>query len=251
MINVLIIEDEFLSAERLRKLVLDLDKSIQIIGVIESVEEAVKWFRNNNSPDLVFLDIHLADGSSFEIFDKVEINAPVIFTTAYDKYAIKAFKVDSIDYLLKPIDKVELQQAVEKYKKRQNDNELSSKNVKELLNKISPSYKDRFIVKSLNSIISLKTYDIAYFYSEDKLSFIKTKQGKKHVIDYSLDQLTELISPKQYFRVNRKIIINIDAIEKMEGYVNSRLLIKTIPTHTEIVIVSREKVAAFKKWLDS
>jgi len=251
MINVLIIEDEFLSAERLRKLVLDLDKSIQIIGVIESVEEAVKWFRNNNSPDLVFLDIHLADGSSFEIFDKVEINAPVIFTTAYDKYAIKAFKVDSIDYLLKPIDKVELQQAVEKYKKRQNDNELSSKNVKELLNKISPSYKDRFIVKSLNSIISLKTYDIAYFYSEDKLSFIKTKQGKKHVIDYSLDQLTELISPKQYFRVNRKIIINIDAIEKMEGYVNSRLLIKTIPTHTEIVIVSREKVATFKKWLDS
>ncbi|MBL4670520.1 MAG: response regulator transcription factor [Flavobacteriales bacterium] len=249
--EVLIIEDEFLSAERLKKLVLDLDRTISIIGVIDSVEDAVNWFENNSSPDLVFLDIHLADGSSFEIFEKVEIKAPIIFTTAYDKYAIKAFKVDSIDYLLKPIDKVELEKAVEKYKKRQKRSEVTSKNVKEILDKISPSYKDRFMVKSLNSIISLKTYDIAYFYSEDKLSFIKTKQGKKHVIDYSLDQLTELISPKQYFRVNRKIIINIDAIEKMEGYLNSRLLITTNPAHSEIIVVSREKVSAFKKWLDS
>ena len=249
--EVLIIEDELLSAERLKKLVLDFDSTIRIIGVIDSVEDAVNWFENNSSPDLVFLDIHLADGSSFEIFEKVNINSSIIFTTAYDKYAIKAFKVDSIDYLLKPIDKEELHQAIEKYEKRQKGNKVTSENVKELLDKISPSYKDRFMVKTLNSIISLKTYDIAYFYSEDKLSFIKTKQGKRHLIDYSLDQLTELVSPKQYFRVNRKFIINIDAIEKMVAYLNSRLLITTKPTHSEIIVVSREKVSAFKKWLDS
>lgn len=246
--EVLIIEDEYLSAERLRKQLQQLNSSVKVLAVIDSVEDAVRWFSNNPLPELVLMDIHLADGSSFEIFEQAQLDVPVIFTTAYDKYAIKAFKVNSVDYLLKPIDANELAKALEKF--RQLNSRHSSDDIKAILSSFNKSYKSRFIVKSGTTIIAVPTEEVAYFYSEDKLTFIKTRQGKKYIIDYSLDSLLTLLAPDRFFRINRKVIVAIDAIEKINTYVNNRLLLEVQPPYHDSLIVSREKVSDFKQWLD-
>ncbi|HFA51487.1 MAG TPA: response regulator transcription factor [Bacteroidetes bacterium] len=254
--TTLIIEDEALAAERLADLIRQYDPAIEITACLDSVREAVEWFGNNPAPDLAFFDIQLADGLSFDIFEKTEVPCPVIFTTAYDKYALKAFKVHSIDYLLKPVGAEELSAAFEQYYKI-NKNMAAAPSlpnidlIRQAINRMSKKYKTRFIVKAGHHISSVATADILYFYTEHRTTWIKTKALKKHAIDYTLEQLTGLLDPEQFFRINRKYIVSIDAIDSATGYSNSRLKVQfTGGGKKEKILISRERVREFKEWLD-
>jgi len=250
--NILILEDESLAAERLEQLIKQYNREYQILAVLDSVEEAIQWFSTHAVPDLAFFDIKLADGQSFQVFEAVEVPCPVIFTTAYDQYALRAFKVNSIDYLLKPVDASELASAFGQYDKLQQS--LSSREVavvKQALQKMNKSYKSRFIVKSGHQFLSLKTEDILYFFSEHKMTWARHKNGKKHVVEYTLEQLEEALSPDQFFRVNRQYIVSFSAIEETTIYSNSRLKLSLAEADSdEEVIVSRDRVNGFKAWMD-
>ena len=252
MKKIIIIEDEQPAAKRLKKLVTALSSEIEILEVIDSVEDAVEWFNSNPHPDLAFFDIQLADGLSFSIFEKVEVKCPVIFTTAYDQYAIKAFKVNSIDYLLKPIDPVELDKAWEKYMNLQSDvtNDLSSivAAFKEANQK--KNYKERFLIKKGEQFKYLTINDVAYFISDDGLSFLIDKNGKRFIVDDKLDALENTLNPRHFFRINRKLIISDTSVSKINAYFNSRLKLELSPSTKEDVIVARERVSSFKKWLN-
>ncbi|HQW03714.1 MAG TPA: LytTR family DNA-binding domain-containing protein, partial [Saprospiraceae bacterium] len=198
--KTIIIEDENLTAKRLESLLQKWDSTIQVEAILPSVDEAVKWFGSNAEPDLIFMDIHLEDDLAFKIFEQVRIAAPVIFTTAYDEYMIQAFKVNSIDYLLKPVNYDELVQAIEKFKRLKN--QFAQPNLETLLKSLGhkePEYKSRFMITVGTRIKSIETSDIAYFYSEDKLTFMVTKEGQNLPIDFSLDKLTTLLDPKHFF----------------------------------------------------
>lgn len=249
--NTIIIEDEKLSADHLANLIGKVDKNIKVLNVFDSVKQSVRYFQNNPNADLLFVDIHLADGVSFEIFSKVVIESPVIFTTAYDEYAIKAFKVNSVDYLLKPIGIDELKVALEKFKKLKNSQLLKpSDNIIDAYQIINKQYKNRFMVKIGANIISVKTEEITHFIAEDGIVLIVTKNGKRYPIDYTLDQSELLLNPDIFFRINRKTIININSIQKVNTYFNNRLKIDSVVLQSDDAIVSRERVAEFKKWLD-
>ncbi len=249
--NVLIIEDEHRAAKRMEKLLNELHPAAQVLKVIDSVEDAVNWFTQQATPDLVFMDIQLADGLSFDIFTKVKIESPIIFTTAYDEYAIQAFKVNSVDYLLKPIDEDELEQALHKFENLHFKQPVYSKAFfTDLLRDISQqNYTQRFLIKTGQSFNYVQVEDIAYFFSDQSLSFIQTKDGKKHAVDYTMDQLEELINPEVFFRINRKLIIQIEAIHKVSSYFNNRLILQLRPKTEMEAIVTRERVKNFKKWL--
>lgn len=252
--NVLIIEDEHFSAERLKQQLLLLNPKIHILNVLDSVKSSIKWFLNNAEPDLIFLDIHLADKNSFEIFKEIKITAPIIFTTAYNQYAIQAFKVNSIDYLLKPIDIDELKIALGKYenlylhKKKENqsfDREL----LQSLLQQ--PNYKNRFLVKKGSQFESIQTEEIVYFFSENKLTSLVTVKGNRYLIDQSLEELSTLVNPKDFFRINRQMILGIDSVVKIHAFFNGRLKLEIVHQDSkEEIFVSRERVQAFKEWLD-
>ena len=251
--KVLIIEDEHHAALRLQSLIKKLVQTVDILAVLDSVEDSVEWFQSNQIPDLVFMDIQLADGISFSIFQEVEIQAPVIFTTAFDQYSLKAFKVNSIDYLLKPIDSSELHLALKKY---QNIYHKDSPAPYESLNQFlknwdnQKNYKERFLIKKKDKYSFILSNEIAYFFSEDSLTFIVTKNEKTHIFDQSLNKLEPLLNPKQFFRINRKKIVHINAIQSFQGYLNNRLKIELIPAPKEAAIVSREKMKAFKEWVN-
>ncbi len=253
--KVLIVEDENLAAERLKDLILQYDNSIEIVDWLDSVEETINWLNNNEMPDLLFFDIQLADGLSFEIFDAIEITAPVIFTTAFDEYALRAFKVNSIDYILKPIDNQELKSAIDKFKTQYQKEETPIPNwniLQETLKAIKSGkdYKSRFAVKKGVHLASIPVDDIAYFYSEHKISWLKTNEGKKYAVDYTLDQLSEILNPKDFFKLNRKYLTSIKAIKDVVIYSNSRLKVQLLDTKKdELILISREKVGNFKKWL--
>lgn len=250
--NILIIEDEPLAAERMAELVKKYDASIEICAQIPSVSNAVEWLNNNSHPDLILMDIQLEDGLSFEIFEQVKVLSPVIFTTAYDEYTIKAFKVNSVDYLLKPVDYSELTAALNKFKTffgpqtRTEDTGIYEKLLKQLGNK----YKNRFIVKVGQHIRSVPVDDIIYFYTSDKSSFICASNGRSYALDYSLDQVETFVDPESFFRINRKYLINWNAIEDIHIYSGSRLKIVLKQVSEEDMTVSREKVKEFKAWLD-
>jgi two-component system LytT family response regulator len=254
--KVLIVEDENLAAERLKNLILKYDDSIEIVEWLDSVEETVAWLNNNETPDLLFFDIQLADGLSFEIFDAIEITAPVIFTTAFDEYALRAFKVNSIDYILKPLDYQELKNAIDKYKAQFQQEKPIIPNwniLQETLKaiKTGKDYKTRFAVKKGVHLASIPIAAIAYFFSEHKISWLKTNDGKKYAVDYTLDQLAEILNPKNFFKLNRKYITSIEAIKDVVVYSNSRLKVQLIDTSKdELILISREKVSDFKQWLD-
>jgi DNA-binding LytR/AlgR family response regulator len=252
--KILIIEDENPAAKRLEQLITLCESSAQILAVQDSIETASQWLEVNPPPDLIFMDIQLADGLSFDIFKQVEVKSPVIFTTAFDQYTLKAFKVNSVDYLLKPIDREELCQAISKYKQIHTHTDLPDKSVFEaILQSMTAnqkSYKERFLVKSGNSSIYVKIDEVAYFYSEDNYLQVQTKQGKKYFIDYTLDQLEPLLHPADFFRISRKIILSIDAIQKIHPHFNNRLKLDLSPIFSEDVLVSRERVKDFKQWLD-
>ena len=252
MKTVLIIEDEEAACQRLQKLVTDALPEAVILSPLASIRSAIEWFSVNAAPDLIFLDVHLADGQSFEIFKKVKVTSPIIFTTAYDQYALEAFKVNSIDYLLKPIKKDELKRAIDKFLSF-NVPAHSDINFQKLLSAIqSPklSYKQRFVVRYGEHIKTIEASDSAYFYTENKANFLVTKDNKRFAIDYNLDQLDELLDPKKFFRINRQFIIGFHAITDMFSYSKSRVLIKLNPPSKLETIVSSERSASFKLWLN-
>lgn len=251
MPKVLIIEDERLAAEKLERMVVKLRPEWTILGTIESVGHAVKWLSTNPSPDLIFLDIQLDDGISFDIFEKVNVTAPIIFTTAYDEFAIRAFKVNSIDYLLKPIDPDALESAIRKFERNSTALSIDQQKMDNLQQQIGQNWKSRFLVKVGNNLLSVLTKDIELFFISERSVFIRTFQGKTYDVDYSLDQLQQLVDPDQFFRINRNYLINIDSVVKLVSYSSSRYKLDLQPEFkADDLIVSREKSAEFKKWMD-
>ncbi|WP_452220524.1 LytR/AlgR family response regulator transcription factor [Lacinutrix salivirga] len=250
--KVLIIEDEKPSARRLKRLLEALD--IHTETMLHSVEESIDWFKANEHPDLIFLDIQLSDGLSFEIFEAIDIQSAVIFTTAYDEYALQAFKLNSIDYLLKPIDDEDLATAVTKYKARlpkQSKVTLDFNDIKKLLvNPIEREYKKRFSVKVGQHLKLVNVDDIECFYSENKGTYLYTAEGRNYLLDTTLEQLEQELEPEQFYRINRKFFVNIKAIKDMVSYTNSRLQIKLNRYNDDEVIVARERVKGFKAWLE-
>ncbi len=251
MIKILIIEDEEPAVKRLQKMILELEPNAEMLENIVSVSSGVTWLQENATPDLIFSDIQLSDGLSFEIFKQVEVGCPIIFTTAYDQYAIEAFKVNSIDYLLKPIKKDDLQVAINKYKKL-SSGEKTNIDIKKLMEAFTTSnsnYKTRFIVRYGEHIKTIKIEEVAYFYTEDKINFLSTIEGRRYTIDYNLDNLESMLDPKVFFRINRQYIISIHSIKEMFAYTKSRVLIKLNPVSKHETIVSTERSGDFKLWL--
>lgn len=250
--KVIIIEDEKPSARRLKRMLESIDITTQTM--LHSVEEAIQWFNTNAHPDLIFLDIQLSDGLSFEIFDQVEVKSAIIFTTAYDEYALQAFKLNSIDYLLKPIDEEDLETAVAKYRTRlpQKTNiALDFEDIKKLLvNPIDRVYKKRFSVKVGQHLKLVNIDDVECFYSENKGTYLYTTEGRNYLLDTTLEALENELEPETFFRINRKFYININAIKDIISYTNSRLQIKLNNFNEDEVIVARERVKDFKNWLE-
>ncbi|MCP4551747.1 MAG: response regulator transcription factor [Bacteroidetes bacterium] len=247
--KVVILEDEQRAAHRLQLLIEKLAPEMEIVGVFESVRDAVKFFKSDSDIALVFADIQLVDGLSFEVFSQVEINCPIIFTTAYDQYAIEAFKTNGIDYLLKPIEEARLQQALDKLKTIQKP--LALDQLATLMTAIQkPSFKNRFMIKVGDKIKSIESDKIFAFYSMEKASFLFTDEQRSYVIDYSLENLERLIDPSKFFKINRKFMVSHQACADILSWSNSRLRLK-IDGLDEEIIVARERVAEFKNWLDS
>lgn len=250
--NVIIIEDEKPSARRLQRMLANLQIETDIL--LHSVEESIAWFTENPHPDLIFLDIQLSDGLSFEIFEALEINSAVIFTTAYDAYALQAFKLNSIDYLLKPIDEDDLAKAVAKYKTRlpsQKPVVVDFDDIRKML--VSPldrTYKKRFSVKIGQHLKLIVADDIECFYSENKGTYAYTNDGRSYLLDVSLEQLEPDLEPQVFFRVSRKFYVNVEAIKDMISYTNSRIQIKLKTFNEHDIIVARERVKDFREWLE-
>ncbi|MBI4647371.1 MAG: response regulator transcription factor [Bacteroidia bacterium] len=255
--KVLIIEDEFLFQLELKKMLLSIDPSIVILQTISTIKDAVHWLKHNESPELIFLDIKLADGNSFEIFEHVDVKSPIIFVTAYNDYAIKAFELNSIDYLIKPIDENKLRQSINKYNKLKNiffkydDYYSTLKQVIKEANSETAVYKNRLLVYKGNNLIPVNTDDIAYFYSEDKVNFLISNDNQKYINNTTLESLEQQLNPKEFFRVNRTFIINIHAIKKISPYFNYKLKVEVIPDIKMDIVVSRERTQGFKEWLNS
>lgn len=248
--KILIIEDEKPAATRLKQLILDILPEAKIDGNLESIIAATQWLMANPEPDLIFCDIQLADGLSFEIFNRVKVTAPIIFTTAFDQYAIKAFKLNSIDYLLKPIDTKELLNAIGKFKSLQIRPLVDIIQLQELLIPKQKDYKSRFMVRFGEKIQAVQASEAAYFFSEERVTFLHTFEGKRYILDYTLDQLEAMLDPKNFFRLNRKYISSFEAITEIHTYSNSRLKIKLKDCSDNDILVSREKVGSMKEWLD-
>jgi DNA-binding LytR/AlgR family response regulator len=250
--NIVIIEDERLAANHLEKMIHKYDRSIRVMAKLESVQSAIEWFLKNPEPDLLFLDIHLEDGLSFAIFEKVKIRAPIIFTTAYDEYAIKAFKMKSIDYLLKPVIQDELNQGIEKYKEWNSIGKaaIDINALYEIISKKDPVYKERFSVAIGARIKTFNIDEIAYFYSEESMSFMVLRDKGEYPLDESLDKLGGMVNPKDFFRINRQYLIGLKAIKNVHVFPKSRLKIELYPPSKTEVFVSLDKVTKFKDWLN-
>ena len=249
--KVIIIEDEKPAARRLDRMVKEI--GLDPVAMLHSVEEAINWFHNNQHPDLLFLDIQLSDGLSFEIFEEIEVKSAIIFTTAYDEYALKAFKLNSVDYLLKPIDADELENAVAKYKELYLTTNNLGFNINQIKNLIAPSeksYKKRFTVKIGQHLKMISTDAIECFYSENKATHIHTVNNRSYLFEDTLEQLEAKLQPDIFFRVSRKYFVNINAIKDIISYSNSRLKIILHSYNESEIIVSRERVKDFKNWID-
>ncbi|MEL6134573.1 MAG: LytTR family DNA-binding domain-containing protein [Bacteroidota bacterium] len=253
MIRALIIEDEPLAAKRLARMIHEIDPEVEILDILDAVSSAVQWLKLKET-DLIFLDIHLADGNSFSIFEQIEIETPIIFTTAYDEYAIQAFKLNSIDYLLKPIEKSELAQSLQKFKSSQPA--AASMDMQALWQAIQeqqaapPSFQKRFMVSSGDKIKSIPVEEIAYFFGQQKYVFLITHDGRRHIVNYTLGQLESLLDPHDFFRINRQFILRFEAIENMFAYSKSRIKVELKPASDIEAIVSIEKTPRFKSWLN-
>lgn len=254
--NVLIIEDEALAAQRLKKLLLEIDPAIRIVQMIDSIEQSVEWLNDYPHPDLIIMDIMLADGESFEIFKRTEVTSPVIFTTAYDEFAIRAFKVNSIDYLLKPVELDLLSQALKKHAS------LASVpvNFKQIIESLitgrnertenETGYKKRFLIKSGDKFVPISIGEVAYFCFVDKLTFLITTAQKRYMLDHTLDELEAIVDPRVFFRLNRQYIAAVNSIKLIHNYFNGKLKVIVAPDIPEGIIVSKERAQSFKSWLN-
>ncbi len=250
--NVIIIEDEKPAARRLNRLLADLD--VEVSTMLHSVEESIEWFQSNEHPDLIFLDIQLSDGLSFEIFDVIQVKSAIIFTTAYDEYALQAFKLNSIDYLLKPIDDEELESAVKKYQALKPQSQkltLDFDDIKKMLvNPLERKYKKRFTTKVGQHLKIINADEVECFYSENKGTYAATSDGRNYLLDTTLENLENELEPQKFFRVSRKFYVNVNHIQDIISYTNSRLKIKLNRYVEQEIIVSRERVRDFKLWLE-
>jgi DNA-binding LytR/AlgR family response regulator len=259
--QVLIIEDEPLAVKKLSRLLAEVAFDAKVVGSAGSIRTAVEWLESNPAPDLIFLDIELSDGQSFEIFKRTRVKSPIIFVTSYDEFALKAFKVNSVDYLLKPVQREDLEAAITKFRElkyqyQQEAHPISS-NIENLLltlagsmtNSVSKEYRSRFLVKHLQKYVTVEVGEIAYFWSEGRVNFFKTKAGQKYIVDYTLDELGEMLDPHDWFRVNRQFIVSVPAVNEIHPFFNNRLRLHLKPQEPEEVTVSRERAAAFKQWM--
>jgi DNA-binding LytR/AlgR family response regulator len=250
--RTLIIEDEIPAARRLEQQLKKLRPSAEILEVLDSVSAAINWFDQHPAPDLVLMDIHLADGLSFDIFGQTQVGGMVIFTTAFDQYALRAFKVNSIDYLLKPIVLEDLEAALLKFEHLSHpvkapDQDLMAQLLQTLQ---SPHFKERFIVKSGNALSYIQANDLRWCYVEDSMLFARMNDGKRHLLDYTLEQFEQQLDPKSFFRVNRQVLVHIEAVKRMHPYFNNRLKLELYPICESEVIVSRDRVGDFKRWVE-
>lgn len=255
--KIFIVEDEDLAVKKLQKTLQSLGNDLEVVGTADSISASVDWLQSHARPDLILMDIELADGQSFEIFNLTNVTSPVIFTTSYDEYALKAFKVNSVDYLLKPVQKDELEAAILKFRSfqrmysgnRQEEHQFATL-VKELQQTFqNKEYRKRFLVKHLQKLVSVDVKDIAYFFSDDRLSFFKTADDKKYVVDYTIDEIEDLVDPDQFFRINRAFLVSIKSIDQIQDYFGNRLKLNLKPVIDKEALVSREKVSDFKDWM--
>ena len=251
--KTIIIEDEDYAAHRLENMISECDSSIEIVAKLQSVRESVAWLKNNPHPDLIFLDIQLDDDLSFSIFNQVLVQSHIIFTTAFDEYAIRAFKFKSIDYLLKPIIREELYNAIKKYKDMvaPMNQTIDFSSLFDLISRKNITYKERFSVIVGQKIKTFPVSEVAYFYSLEGISFMVLKNKSEYPLDDSLDVITKQLNPKEYFRINRKYLVKIESIAKVHIFPKSRLKLELSPLPNEGIYVSIDKVTAFKNWLDS
>lgn len=254
--KALIIEDEHLIAEEMKGMIKAIAPDVDLLGVLASVKEAVKWLQQNQQPDLLFMDVKLSDGLSFEIFESVQVNCPVIFCTAYEEYAIRAFKVNGIDYLLKPVQEEDLRKAIDKVRSIQASGGLVPANMMELVQMFTqvqpskPVYKERFITNSNNKLVPIEAKDIALIY-RDNLNYFYRFDGEKLIYDYTpLDEIEELLDPSMFFRANRQSIINIQAVHMLKPYGNQKLMVHLKPPLKVEIDISREKAPLLRKWMD-
>ncbi|QJW89433.1 response regulator transcription factor [Spirosoma taeanense] len=258
--NVLIVEDEDLAVRKLQKLVAEVDPTLSIAGVTASIEDTVDWLEKHqttNAPDLIFMDIELADGQSFEIFERVNVQSTVIFTTSYDEYALQAFKVNSIDYLLKPIQKEDLQRSLKKFRDLRGNGpaaETPALNLDKLLRELQlgqqpKDYRKRFLVRQGQRLLSVETSEISYFFTDERFSFFRTHNNQKFLVDYTLDELADSLDPSNFYRINRSVIVTHRSVDQMQPYFGNRLALTLRPGFDKEAIVSREKVTEFKKWM--
>ena len=252
--NVVIVEDEQLAAEALAAIIQRLRPQTAILAILGSVEEAVQWFTLHQTPDLVFCDIHLSDGNSFDIFRTVEIKSPVIFTTAYDSYAIEAFKVNSVDYLLKPIKAEDVAKALKKHEDLQKHQFVHGlQNIQNLVQSSQPRQtgtRSRFLVKQGQAIKALPVEEVAYFLAEEGVVFLYSFQGKRFTINYTLEQLEEQLDPAKFFRINRHFMVNVEAVQEVRPYFKGRLYLVVKPELKQELIISSSRASSFKQWLD-
>jgi len=257
--KILIVEDEPLAAEKLEHMVAAIEPDATIVGRTDSIKKSVEWLQQQPHPDIILMDIELTDGHSFEIFNQVDVQSMVIFTTSYDEYAIRAFKVNSIDYLLKPVQKADLKAAFDKYRKikwqqQPKDTDGSGINLQTLLeafhSKLQPKeYRQRFLVKQGQKHIPVEVGTIAYFYVYDRAVLLRTFDNKKFVIDYTMDELEQVLEPRLFFRANRSFIVSVRSVQQLQDYFNSRLILTLQPVIDTQVIISRDKVHDFKRWI--
>lgn len=254
--RILIVEDEELAFNRLAGLIREIQPDIEIHGPLDSITETVKHLTVNTNYDLIFLDIQLADGKSFTIFEELKIVTPVIFTTAYDEYALQAFELNSIDYLLKPVNREKLKQAIDKlirlkeYFEADSSNQQLYKMLKSLASPKPADYKNRFLISKGDAMVPVKVDEIAGFYAEDKEVFLLTFDNKRYIIPHSVEELSVKLDPKHFFRVNRQFILSVDAIKKVHNYFNFKLKVEIVTDPKIEIIVSRAKATAFKAWMN-
>ena len=255
--KILIVEDEELAVKKIQKTLASIDPDAEIAGITHSISSTIDWLESNPSPDLILMDIELSDGQSFEIFSRTKVKSAVVFTTSYDEFALKAFKVNSIDYLLKPVQKEDLEAALNKFRNMKEvyaggkDENLNMETImKQLQQKLHiREFRKRFLVKHAQKLVSIEVEEIAYFFSDGRLNFFKTYDNKKYVLDYTMDELEDMLDPDRYFRISRSFYIAIDSVEQIHEYFGNRLLLHLKPPVEKDAVVSREKVADFKKWM--
>jgi DNA-binding LytR/AlgR family response regulator len=254
--KILIVEDEELSVRKLRGLLQEVRPDAEVVADVDSIETTVDWLTSNPAPDIILMDIELVDGQSFEIFERTEVKCPVIFITSYDEFAIQAFKVNSVAYLLKPIEKEDIVAAFEKFEQVKEFYSTSAPGfsinslVEELQARLQPkNFRKRFLTKYGNKLLTVETHDIAYFFIEGRVIHLRTYDNRKIVLDYTLEELEQMLDPDEYFRINRSFLIALKSVQKMDEYFGQRLILQLKPPAAEQAIVSRERVAAFKNWM--